>query len=75
MKGCENMNCPVCGEKSTVTDTAIDIDATYRRRKCKSCNYVFFTEEVDVANADIPKVRSRILELREAKRKGDKNEG
>lgn len=39
------MNCPVCGEKTTVLDCAAECDCVYRRRKCVVCEYRFTTTE------------------------------
>ena len=41
------MTCPVCGEKTTVTESRDFGDHVIRRRKCLACSYVFCTEEVD----------------------------
>lgn len=42
------MLCPKCGEKSCVTDTVGAPTKTYRRRKCKVCEHVFYSEEIAV---------------------------
>ena len=39
------MNCPVCGEKTEVLDTVHLDQETYRRKRCKVCGEIFFTEE------------------------------
>ena len=39
------MTCPVCGEKSLVTDSRGDCEVTYRKRVCVDCKHVFYTEE------------------------------
>ena len=48
----ENTNyitCPLCGEKTEVTEriTSDDGESLRRRRVCASCGYTFLTEEVD----------------------------
>ena len=44
------MKCPKCGGKSYVTDTAqnTETNETYRRRKCRECQHVFYTAEAEV---------------------------
>ena len=46
------MTCPVCGEKTAVVDTVKDIDMVYRRRKCKGCDYYFFTTEEETDESE-----------------------
>lgn len=41
------MNCPICGEKTKVTDSRPDEDSVRRHRKCLECGYVFITIEMD----------------------------
>ena len=41
------MNCPVCGEKTKVTDSRPNEDSVRRHRKCLECGYVFVTIEMD----------------------------
>lgn len=41
------MVCEICGGKSGVIDTISQDDAVYRKRKCKECGHIFYTEEVD----------------------------
>ena len=47
------MNCPVCGENTKVAGSKSDCDAIYRKRRCLSCNYVFYTEEFESVNNGI----------------------
>lgn len=46
------MNCPVCGGAVTVIDTARDCESIYRRRKCKTCDHVFYTTESELKTSD-----------------------
>lgn len=39
------MNCPLCGGKTKVIDTAADCESVYRKRKCLECKYNFTTTE------------------------------
>ena len=39
------MICPECGGKTTVIDCARNIRMVIRRRKCKNCGQLYFTEE------------------------------
>lgn len=39
------MECPKCGENTKVLETRKYIEFVYRRRKCKSCLFIFWTEE------------------------------
>ena len=44
------MKCPKCGGKVRVVDNvqnSID-NETYRRRICESCNYNFYTSEMEI---------------------------
>lgn len=62
------MNCPNCNSKTTVTNTGKDVDMIIRRRKCKSCGYAFFTQEIDYSD---PKAMKLINELKEAYHNND----
>ncbi len=42
------MTCPKCEGKSTVINTAVDVDEVVRLRRCLSCNYRFYTAERDI---------------------------
>lgn len=46
------MNCPVCNSSSSVLDGRFIDDHYIRRRKCKSCGYVWCTEEIDSNRGD-----------------------
>ena len=52
------MLCPVCGGASRVMATRSDCDGVYRRRKCKECNHVFFTNETDSDGAELKRIES-----------------
>ena len=41
------MTCPVCGEKTKVTNSQADSDCVYRERQCVVCKHKFYTEEVE----------------------------
>ncbi|WP_437557328.1 NrdR family transcriptional regulator [Acidithiobacillus sulfuriphilus] len=48
------MNCPICGKRSRVVNTAHRPDGSvHRKQYCHRCNNVFFTREV-VAQARVP---------------------
>lgn len=42
------MNCPECGNKSTVWDIAKAPEELYRKRKCNACGFKFCTIEYEV---------------------------
>lgn len=44
------MICPNCNGKTAVVDNSHDSsnNVDYRKRKCKSCNYIFYTIEEKV---------------------------
>jgi transcriptional regulator NrdR family protein len=42
------MTCTKCGNDTKVIDTCHLAESVTRKRKCKSCDYVFFTEELKV---------------------------
>lgn len=60
------MTCPVCKQKSGVTNTAAVGDEVIRRRECKSCRWVFFTKEVVATDYE----QSQLKRLLNAKRDG-----
>ena len=41
------MNCPVCGEMSRVLDSKRDCESVHRKRQCKECKRIFYTEEYE----------------------------
>ena len=47
------MTCPVCGEKTSATTVISLIDHTVRRRQCKVCKHIFYTEEAECKSAQI----------------------
>ena len=66
------MECPKCGKKAKVIDSRPYIGGVYRRRKCTSCDYQFYTEEF--LTEDISAVRSCLAYQRaksRAKKKGE----
>jgi transcriptional regulator NrdR family protein len=48
------MKCRLCGSNSNVTDTRHneDGDSIYRRRKCSSCGYIFYTIEFECEDTE-----------------------
>lgn len=46
------MNCPKCGEATSVTHCRKDCESVYRRRKCKVCGHIFYTNEYEVESGD-----------------------
>ena len=42
------MKCDKCGGESRVVDSRSKKGVTYRRRVCKGCGRVFYTEEVPI---------------------------
>lgn len=42
------MTCPECGGKTKVMDTVTISEEVYRRRKCLSCDKLFYTVEKNV---------------------------
>ena len=52
------MTCPVCGARTTVIDTAsADVECVYRMRKCKDCEYKFYTIETECNNDNNENIR------------------
>jgi uncharacterized Zn finger protein len=49
--------CPICGEKSTVLATRLDL----RKRRCQGCAHVFWTQEMEVPK---PKGKSPLTDNR-----------
>lgn len=43
------MTCIKCGGNTKVIDSSYLVDSVTRKRKCKACGHVFFTEELRVA--------------------------
>ena len=50
------MLCPECNSKTRVTDSRVVEDVVVRKRKCKKCNCVLYTEEIEVVNSDTLKM-------------------
>lgn len=46
------MTCPICKQKSRVTNTAAVDGEVLRRRECKACGWVFFTRETEAKGWD-----------------------
>lgn len=42
------MKCPICGEQSKVMESRDSGKTIIRRRKCKACSQIFYTEEVAI---------------------------
>ena len=46
------MRCPKCGKgRVKVILTRQNADKTFRKRECRKCGYIFYTEEVKSASA------------------------
>lgn len=44
------MFCPECNNRTLVIDSRTVDDTVGRKRKCKVCGHVFYTEEIEVVN-------------------------
>ena len=44
------MTCAKCEGATSVIGTAKDSDCVYRKRRCQSCGYTFYTEECEAKN-------------------------
>lgn len=44
------MECPECSGNTKVLDSRKYAGAVYRKRECKSCNFIFWTEELEIDN-------------------------
>lgn len=42
------MTCPVCGGETKVIDSRANTDHVIRRRRCKACDYCFYTIETEL---------------------------
>ena len=42
------MECLNCEEKTAVIESIKFAGTVYRRRRCTSCNYIFWTEELEI---------------------------
>ena len=62
------MTCPVCGGKTKVVDSRVEVDNVLRRRNCIECGYRIYTEEIETANAR--EEINRIHRNRMARKKG-----
>ncbi|MCM1221747.1 MAG: hypothetical protein NC548_45485 [Lachnospiraceae bacterium] len=47
-QGGDITECPECGNKTKVLDSRKFAGAVYRKRKCKDCNFTFYTEELEI---------------------------
>ena len=63
------MNCPVCGENTRVMDCRADCESVYRRRKCKECNYLFYTTESGSDGAYLKEISNEIARQRRKNKK------
>lgn len=61
------MYCPECNNKTRVIDSRVVEDVVVRKRKCKECGYILFTEEIEVVNDETLKIF--YSNVRESKRK------
>lgn len=56
------MYCPECNNRTTVVESRVVDDVVVRKRKCKTCGGVFYTEEIEVLNHDtLTEFRKRYL--------------
>lgn len=62
------MVCMKCGSKTGVIDTIKQDDVIYRRRKCKACGHLQWTEEIDLLDDSII---PDIYKFKKEKYKGD----
>lgn len=46
------MFCELCGDKTKVVDSASDGSMVVRKRKCKVCSHIFYTQEIDFCYYD-----------------------
>lgn len=46
------MKCPICGEHAVVMDTRAYGAGLIRRRKCKACGRLFYSEELPIEYTD-----------------------
>lgn len=44
------MECLECESKTAVMESITYAGTVYRRRKCKTCKHIFWTEELEVMN-------------------------
>lgn len=58
------MKCPICNGKTTVLESRSSGKTKYRRRHCKECGQVLYTEELLSFGTD-----QKRLQAEEAKRK------
>ena len=47
------MTCPKCSGDTRVIDSRADSNRVLRRRKCKECNFRFYTEEVQSTQSQL----------------------
>lgn len=59
------VHCPKCDNKTLVVESRIVDDVVVRKRKCKTCGDVFYTEEIEVLNHET------LTEFRKRRYKGD----
>ncbi len=66
------MLCPICDGETIVSGSAGDETSVLRRRKCKSCGYIFMTIEIcSYDNGD----SARYYALRDRARRDKKKQG
>lgn len=66
------MMCPVCKEKTTVTETRYLDSRRFRRRKCTACEYVFYTEEAECSGFSQKKLDAELMGERYRRGKREK---
>ena len=61
------MDCLNCGCETKVVDSIPYADTVYRRRKCLTCGFVYWTEELEVIDKKIIADARRHKKLKEKK--------
>ena len=69
------MNCPVCGDKTTVLTSRRDCEGVYRDRLCKNpkCEHRFFTTELESDREDFDRVNRELNNERYRKKHNKKH--
>lgn len=68
------MNCPVCGDKTSVVSTRKDCEGVYRSRVCMNleCKHNFFTTELESDRDDFDRL-NREANIKRYRRRHNKN--
>ena len=53
------MKCPICGNDTTVIDVRHDCESVGRKRKCKTCEHIFYTMENDCVKSELYALEGR----------------